>query len=235
MPKSAKDRPLSVCVLSSHPLVLHEIAHSLSTGAFAVRAKRLANSSTTAARELSFPATVAYVVDGNAPTAITEAVVSAILAQRPRARVIVLVEHISEEIAFPLLRLGIKGLVTYAGPAQLHEAVRMVALGGFWVPRTLLSRFVEFVLAQHFTRPVPGTSVLSGRENQVLDALMENLSNKEIASQLNISERTVKFHVSNLLTKFGVQRRADLIVLAFQRSQSPAKSSPVVVPFAQSR
>ena len=57
---------------------------------------------------------------------------------------------------------------------------------------------------------------LSTRENDVLDCLLENLSNKEIGSRLSISERTVKFHVSNLLGKFGVQRRADLILQAYQ-------------------
>ena len=56
----------------------------------------------------------------------------------------------------------------------------------------------------------------------MLDSLLENLSNKEIASKLNIAERTVKFHVSNLLNKFGVRRRADLILLTFQRRLSQA-------------
>jgi DNA-binding NarL/FixJ family response regulator len=51
---------------------------------------------------------------------------------------------------------------------------------------------------------------------------LENLANKEIASRFNISERTVKFHVSNLLSKFGVRRRADLILLCYQRRQQPA-------------
>jgi len=62
---------------------------------------------------------------------------------------------------------------------------------------------------------------LSRREQEVLDSLLENLSNKEIASKLNIAERTVKFHVSNLLSKFGVRRRADLILLTFQRRMAP--------------
>jgi DNA-binding CsgD family transcriptional regulator len=51
----------------------------------------------------------------------------------------------------------------------------------------------------------------------VLNGLLENLANKEVADRLHISERTVKFHVSNLLAKFGVRRRADLILLCFQR------------------
>jgi len=61
---------------------------------------------------------------------------------------------------------------------------------------------------------------LSTRETQVLDRLLENLSNKEIAAKLNISERTVKFHVSNVLTKFGVGRRADLILLRYQQQRN---------------
>jgi len=48
-----------------------------------------------------------------------------------------------------------------------------------------------------------------------MDALLENLSNKEIAAKLNMSERTAKFHVSNLLAKYGVRRRADLILLTY--------------------
>lgn len=50
----------------------------------------------------------------------------------------------------------------------------------------------------------------------MLDALLRNLSNKEIGLKLSISERTVKLHVSNLLSKFAVQRRADLILQSFQ-------------------
>jgi DNA-binding CsgD family transcriptional regulator len=67
---------------------------------------------------------------------------------------------------------------------------------------------------------VDASSDLSRREREVLDSLLENLANKEIASRLNISERTVKFHVSNLLNKFGVRRRADLILLCFQQRQT---------------
>ncbi len=61
---------------------------------------------------------------------------------------------------------------------------------------------------------------ISRREREVLDLLLANLSNKEIAARLFISERTVKFHVSNLLSKFNVQRRADLIVLWMQRAST---------------
>jgi DNA-binding CsgD family transcriptional regulator len=58
-----------------------------------------------------------------------------------------------------------------------------------------------------------GAADLTEREREVLESLLQNLSNKEIAKKLTISERTAKFHVANLLAKYGVKRRADLILL----------------------
>ena len=57
------------------------------------------------------------------------------------------------------------------------------------------------------TMPVP----LSRREEEVLGGILQSLANKEIASSLNLSERTVKFHVSALLAKFGVRGRMELV------------------------
>jgi DNA-binding NarL/FixJ family response regulator len=111
-------------------------------------------------------------------------------------------------------------LLTYAeAREQLPRALPLVASGGFWVPRSLLSEFVDSILTNAHGRrlKVETATQLSKREQEVLDALLENLANKEIASKFNISERTVKFHVSNLLSKFGVRRRADLILLCYQR------------------
>lgn len=101
---------------------------------------------------------------------------------------------------------------------ELPRALRAVSEGGFWVPRALLSSFVDSILRAHHRGRSSGWSArLSPREIQVLDLLLDNLSNKEIAAKLKIAERTVKFHVSNVLTKFGVHRRADLILLWYQQ------------------
>jgi DNA-binding CsgD family transcriptional regulator len=63
--------------------------------------------------------------------------------------------------------------------------------------------------------------VLSRREREVLAAVSNNLANKEIASMLCLSERTVKFHVSSLLAKFGVNRRGELVRFAGQETIAP--------------
>ena len=59
-------------------------------------------------------------------------------------------------------------------------------------------------------RTIAGPATLSPRQREILNAVLCNHANKEIAARLNISVRTVKFHVSSLLSKFGVENRAEL-------------------------
>ena len=68
-----------------------------------------------------------------------------------------------------------------------------------------------------------GSSVkLTRREDEVLGGIMRSLANKEIAADLNLSERTVKFHVSSLLAKFRVRGRLELVREASRHSNPPA-------------
>jgi DNA-binding CsgD family transcriptional regulator len=62
---------------------------------------------------------------------------------------------------------------------------------------------------------------LTRREDEVLDGILRSLANKEIACQLNLSERTVKFHVSSLLSKFKVRSRMELMREASQQAMKP--------------
>ncbi len=138
--------------------------------------------------------------------------------------VLVLLPGLDDAVTYPLLRLGVKGLLAYDLAAhQLARAATQVASGAYWVPRDLLTRFVESILPElSGCKSIDGEVEISRREREVLDLLLDNLCNKEIASKLFVTERTIKFHVSNLLSKFHVQRRADLIVLWMQRgSASP--------------
>lgn len=70
-------------------------------------------------------------------------------------------------------------------------------------------------------RAVSSPASLSPRQREILDGIMNKLANKEIASELNISERTVKFHVSSLLTKFRVSTRSELARRAIGMLQRP--------------
>lgn len=172
-----------------------------------------------------FPRAETYVVDAQTGELAAAALLRNLLDRQPEARLLVMAEAFSKERSYAFLRGGAKGLLTYSEARDhLSKALSQVNAGGFWVPRTVLAGFVDHILtaAANGRLKAEAASDLSVRQQQVLDALLKNLSNKEIAARLNISERTVKFHVSQLLEKFGVRRRADLIVLCYQRKTPTA-------------
>ena len=213
---------LSVCILSPHPLVLSEFERVLSKAQFKVAVKQLESTLPPDMRNLEPPPAQVYIIDGHAARPATGALLANLIERHPEARLIVVGEQHTDANSYQLLRQGVKGLLTYTEARdQLIRALPLVANGGFWVPRSVLSGFVDSILTNQGRRlKTDSVTNLSRGEQEVLDSLLENLSNKEIASKLNIAERTVKFHVSNLLSKFGVRRRADLILLTFQRRMS---------------
>src|SRR5262249_23146896 len=214
----ARQRGLKVCLLSQHPLVLDEFRHSLANSGARLISQRLAPP-VMDAQQIHVPPAAVYVIDAHAPRPVTEALVAAIQARQHESHLLFVADSFDKATAFGLLSLGAKGLLSSSeARGQLPRALRAVAEGGFWVPRVLLSSFVDSILRAGRKGRSPGWSArLSPREIQVLELLLDNLANKEIAGKLKIAERTVKFHVSNVLTKFGVHRRADLIVLCYQQ------------------
>ena len=216
LPKVSTTRA-SVCLFSFHPLLLSEFQRLLPADEARVLERRVEPNRLPEAR-LAVPRASAYVIEAHSHRQVTEAYVAAVLDRYPKARLIVVAEKLNETSAFPLLRQGVKGLLRYAEvAAYLPRTLREVAGGGFWVPRALLSAFVDSTLdSARRPKPMPAGVRMSRREQEVAELLLQNLSNKEIGSKLHMSERTAKFHVSNLLAKYGVQRRADLILLFIQ-------------------
>jgi len=201
-----------------HPLVLPQFEQLISDNGYRLLARRLEANRIPNFENLPVPRAAVQIVEAHQHLAATEAVVTGIHARQPSARIIVLAERFNDPMAFAVLRLGVKGLLTYSEALRaLPQAVETVITGGLWVGRSLLSRFVDAALC---TVPLKvyatGLEGLTRRERQVLEAVLDNLSNKEIARRLQMSVRTAKFHVSNLLVKHGVRRRADLLFRALQ-------------------
>ncbi len=203
-----------------HPLVLPQFEQLISDGGYRLLARRLEANRIPDFENLSVPKASVYIVEAHPQLPVTESVVTGIHARQATARILVLGERFGDETAFALLRLGVKGLLTYAEAARtLPQALQTVAGSGLWIGRSLLSRFVDSALCNVPLRIyATGYEGLTRRERQVLEAVLDNLSNKEIARRLQMSERTAKFHVSNLLTKHGVRRRADLLFRALQNA-----------------
>ena len=225
MVKEPKNRLLTICLLSPHPLVLGEFERILAKTNAKVLLRQLEQPMAADLSRIDLPRADVFLVDAHAVRPTTNSLIVGILDRYPATKLIVVCEKFTDSTSHALLRMGAKGLLTYTEALeQLPRALPLVAGGGFWVPRSVLSTFVDSILTDHSRRrmKVESQAQLSRREREVLDSLLENVSNKEIANKLNISERTVKFHVSKLLSKFGVRRRADLILLCYQQREVPA-------------
>lgn len=210
-------RLAGVYLLSPHPVVLEEVPRWCPEASFE---RVLVSPCSTLSREWVRGARRALcVVDACFPPDVSESFVSALMRAYHGVRTIVLTADLKEASAVPLLKLGVKGLLTYDQARQsLLPALKAVASGGTWAPRHLLSRVLDALVARSGALVSPSPQGLSRREAEVFALVLENLSNKQIADRLSISERTVKFHVSNLLAKFSVSRRTQLLLKSRQAS-----------------
>jgi DNA-binding NarL/FixJ family response regulator len=183
----------------------------LSDREFRVRSFRLSPSTEFDLASLHLPRASVFVIDVSSSIGI-ETLIEEIYSIYPHSRILVIKETLRDDRVFPYIRLKVRGIVRYVDARRdLSRAVKAVAEGEIWLSREQLVRFLDWMLAtcQPFTLSEPG--LLSRRERQVLTSILQGQSNKEIAGMLNISESTVKFHVSRILRKFGSHRRSDLI------------------------
>lgn len=216
-----RTRP-AVCLLSANPLALPELTRLAERvrGRLVVKSRHLRlTTGSLEHHEVRVPNATTYVLDSFSTGIHTEAVISGVRARHSAARIIVIVPRIQRANHFSLLQLGVKGLVAFPNAARfLPRAIVTVSGGGIWMPRTLISRFLDRVLRPHGNAATGFPHKrLSQREREVLDCILKNQSNKEISSSLHIAESTVKFHISQLFQKFGVRRRADLILQSMQQ------------------
>ncbi|MCG9032623.1 LuxR family transcriptional regulator [Laribacter hongkongensis] len=140
---------------------------------------------------------------------------AASLSLLARHRVVVLTARPDEQTGLAWLYAGAVGYgARWSTPACLQLMCQSIGEGNTWVDQTLFARLRRM----EDVRPAEDDwrSAMSGREEQVAGALSRGLSNKEIASELAISERTVKAHLSSLFQKFGVSNRLQLLLILRQ-------------------
>ncbi len=136
-----------------------------------------------------------------------------IRARFPEVHVIALTNYDDDEYVFDCLRYGASGyLLKDVSPEDLVKAIKSAVQDESQVDPSVLNK----VLTQFRQLPEDGSNhaddKLSPREKEVLKALTEGLSNKEIAQQLYIAEKTVKAHFSSIYRKLNVSTRSQAIV-----------------------
>ena len=129
------------------------------------------------------------------------------------ARTIVFTAYDTDERILRSLRAGARGyLLKGASRAEIFDAIRTVHSGG-----SLLGPAVTSRLLDHMEQDAARPEGLTPRELEVLSLLARGLKNAEIAGELFISERTVKFHVSSILAKLGAETRTEAARIAARR------------------
>lgn len=129
---------------------------------------------------------------------------------------VLLADEPDEAIVADALAHGASGCCnTHAAPEVLRQVALVVGNGGLWVGQSVLRRLVggaARVLASRTERPprVDWSTVLSEREVQVARLVAGGASNREVADQLSITERTVKAHMSAIFEKLGLRDRLQL-------------------------
>lgn len=136
--------------------------------------------------------------------------------QSPRSQVIVLTSYHEDEHIYPAIRAGaLSYLLKSVGLEELTEAVRKAARGEAALHPHVAARLVqELHGASQEMRVLYAT--LSEREREVLRLIADGLPNAQIAERLVISERTVKSHVNNILSKLQVADRTQAAIFAWR-------------------
>ena len=142
-------------------------------------------------------------------------IIQRVRSETPQARFVVLTTYDGDEDIYRALKSGAKAyLLKGMTSEELITTIREVAAGRSHIPAAIAERLAERM----------GTEDLTPREADVLEQIVQGKSNKEIATELDISEATVKTHINSLLSKLGVTDRTQAATAAIRRGLVPFES-----------
>lgn len=138
-----------------------------------------------------------------------------LLQEHPDCKVIVLTSFLDDEKMYPVLEAGaFSYLLKTSRATEIAQAIRAAAKG-----QSVLESQVASKLMNRFRQPKPAAAPheeLTEREMEVLKLIASGKSNQEVADELFIGIKTVKFHVTNVLAKLGVEDRTQAAIYAFK-------------------
>jgi DNA-binding NarL/FixJ family response regulator len=202
---------IRVMVVDDHPLVRAAVARAIAGERMVVVAE-----ASTAEEALSLAPRVApdiLLVDIALPGMSGVELVRELAPRLPTTRIVMLTMSSADRDVADAMRYGASGYLTKdLSPEALARALRATQTGELVVPRQLAAR----LLARVLRRGTPGSTVqdslldrLTARERDILRLLADGLSDRDIATALTISRRTVESHVSSILRKLDVRNRAE--------------------------
>lgn len=142
----------------------------------------------------------------------------------PPPACLMLTSYSDDEALFGAIMAGASGyMLKQVSGTNIVSAVRTVASGGSLLDSNLIASVLSRLRGES-GKPDPGYAQLSRQERRVLDLVATGLTNRQIAVQLHLAEKTIKNYVSSLLHKLGFERRTEAAVYAAKRKQPPHHS-----------
>lgn len=150
------------------------------------------------------------------------AAIRSIVENSPRTRVLIFTAYADVDLALRALDAGAHGFVLKGRPSEeLFDAIDTVSKGGLYISPDFSPKLLSGL--RNRSRRENGATRLSPREQQLVDCLFEGMSNKEIARALELTEKTVKHYMTNLMNKLKVKSRLE-VVLAAGKLRAPLDS-----------
>ena len=136
----------------------------------------------------------------------------------PLVRILLLSDRPDEEEGLTFIKLGISGYAnTYISPARLSEAVKVISHGAVWLGQKVMQRLILETYARSKEKATSDSEQrlagLTPREREIAELVAQGQSNLEVAANLDITERTVKAHLSSIYEKSKTGSRLNLALL----------------------
>jgi DNA-binding NarL/FixJ family response regulator len=213
MSQARNPEPILIGLVSDQPIRLEGLISVFDQRALAGCAQLLPV--TGSLKELLDRTELGYLVVDMEASPSGLAILDSIRRARPTLRLIVIGPEGNDELVLESIIAGARAYLDLKADGDMvRRAIEVVTSGSIWAPRRLLSKLIDRLLKIPDPAVVNNVQQLTAREKEVLDLILQARSNREIARQLGIEERTVKAHVGRLMRKTGADNRIELTMHA---------------------